>query len=68
MTLYAGDHLEKNILDVGLLGMSMLLICDILSRLLIYPYELPIALVVGVLGTGGFLLLLLGKGGAKVHG
>ncbi len=67
VTLYAGDHLEKNILDVGLLGMSMLLICDILSRLLIYPYELPIALVVGVLGTGGFLLLLLGKG-AKVHG
>lgn len=67
VTLYAGDHLEKNILDVGLLGMSMLLVCDIFSRLIIYPYELPIALVVGVIGTGSFLFLLLGRG-SKVYG
>ena len=46
--------------------MSMLLICDIFSRLVIYPFELPIALVVGVLGTGVFLALLLGKGGETV--
>jgi len=67
VTMYAGDHLEKNILDVGLVGMSMLLVCDIISRLAIYPYELPIALVVGVIGTGIFLALLLGKG-IRVHG
>lgn len=65
VSLYAGDHIEKNILDVGLVGMITLLICDILSRMLIYPYEIPIALVVGVLGTGVFLLLLLVRGRYK---
>lgn len=63
VTLYAGDHLEKNILDVGLFGMMILLMCDIISRLIIYPYELPIALIVGILGCGVFLLLILRSGG-----
>lgn len=62
VAMYAGDHLEKNILDVGLLGINMLLISDLLSRLLIYPYELPIAMIVGVFGTGFFLVTLIRKG------
>lgn len=65
VTWYAGDHLEKNILDVGLFGMLLLLICDIISRLIVYPYEVPIALVVGVLGCGVFLVMILSKGGGQ---
>jgi len=63
VVLYAGDNLQKNILDVGLVGVIILLTCDILSRLIIYPYELPIAFVVGILGAFGFILMLLKKGG-----
>lgn len=54
-----GDNLEKNIVEVGLVGMIFLLICDIFCRTIIYPYELPIALVVGVIGCGLFMMQLL---------
>jgi len=64
VTLYAGDNLEKNILDVGLLGIIILLVSDLLSRLIIYPYEIPIAMVVGVLGTIFFLITIY-RGGKK---
>jgi len=66
VTLYAGDNLEKNILDVVFLGVVILLACDLISRYVIYPYELPIAMVVGVLGTGFFLMILFRKGGKNV--
>lgn len=61
VALYAGDHLEKNLLDVGLLGVIFLLVCDVICRRIIYPYELPMALVVGVLGCGIFLFLVVRK-------
>lgn len=64
VSMYAGDHVEKNLLDVGLVGVNILLISDLICRLIIYPYELPIAMVVGVLGTGFFMLTLL-KGGVN---
>lgn len=53
-----GDNLEHNILEVGLVGMIFLLVSDIFCRVIVYPYELPIALVVGVVGCGLFMLQL----------
>lgn len=59
VSLYAGDHLEKNLMDVGLLGTLFLLISDVLCRRIIYPYELPMSLVVGVIGCGIFLAMIV---------
>jgi iron complex transport system permease protein len=42
---------------VALGGASLLLACDILGRLLIYPFEVPIGLTAG--GIGGVLFLVL---------
>jgi iron complex transport system permease protein len=42
-----------------LLGAVFLLICDILGRILIYPFEIPIGLVVGVIGSAVFIYLIL---------
>jgi len=64
VTLYRGDHLRQNIVYTALLGAVFLLGCDILGRLLIYPYEIPIGLMVGVIGSATFLFLLLRR---KVH-
>ncbi|MGF7059438.1 ABC transporter permease [Brassicibacter mesophilus] len=58
VTMYQGDNLEKNILSTALFGSVFLLFCDILGRLIIYPYEIPISLTVGVLGSFIFLYLL----------
>ncbi len=53
-----GDNLEKNIWIVGITGALFLLIADSISRLIIYPYEISIGLVIGILGTLIFLLIL----------
>lgn len=59
VTILRGDHLRQNIFGTALLGSVFLLVCDILGRVLIYPYEIPIGLTVGVIGSVVFLYLLL---------
>jgi len=58
ISIYRGDNLNTNIVPTILMGSSFLLFCDILGRLIIYPYEIPISLTVGVLGSIIFLYLL----------
>lgn len=59
ITIYRGDHLKKNLLPTALLGAVFLLFCDILGRIIIYPYEISIGLTVGILGSVIFLYLLI---------
>jgi len=53
-----GDNLRKNLPFTALLGAVFVLACDLLGRLIIYPYEIPIGLTVGVVGSAVFLFLL----------
>lgn len=59
VSMYQGDNLKKNILPTALLGAVFLLLCDILGRIIIFPYEISIGLIVGVLGSFIFLYLLI---------
>lgn len=59
VTIYKGDHLRKSLSLTALLGAVFILFCDILGRILIYPYEIPIGLTVGVIGSAIFLYLLM---------
>ncbi|WP_062107008.1 ABC transporter permease [Bacillus niameyensis] len=58
VSIMKGDHLKKTLPHTALLGATFLLVCDILGRVLIYPYEISISLMVGVIGSGIFLYLL----------
>ncbi|WP_078381145.1 ABC transporter permease [Sutcliffiella halmapala] len=58
VSIYQGDHLKKNLSHTALLGAIFVLVCDILGRIIIYPYEIPIGLTVGVIGSAVFLYLL----------
>lgn len=58
ISIMKGDHIRKTLPHTALLGAIFLLICDILGRVLIYPYEISISLMVGVIGSGIFLYLL----------
>lgn len=58
ISLFKGDNLAKTLPHTALLGMSFLLFCDILGRILIFPYEIPISLTVGVIGSAIFLIML----------
>ncbi|WP_317983785.1 ABC transporter permease [Paenibacillus spiritus] len=59
VSILHGDHLKKSLGHTALLGAVFILGCDLLSRVVIYPYEIPIGLTVGVVGGGIFLYLLL---------
>ncbi|MDQ8952354.1 iron chelate uptake ABC transporter family permease subunit [Acinetobacter rudis] len=52
-----GDNLKKTLPIVALGGASLLLLCDIVGRLILYPFEVPIALTAG--GVGGLLFFIL---------
>lgn len=45
-----------------LLGASILLICDTLSRVLFQPFEIPVGIIMSVLGVPFFLYLLKERG------
>ncbi|EPY2277100.1 ABC transporter permease [Clostridium sporogenes] len=66
VTLYKGDNLKNSLYSTALLGAVFLLGCDILGRLIIYPYEISIGLVVGVVGSTVFLYLLFRRNGNEV--
>src|SRR5690606_14124931 len=58
-SLLVGDNLRRSIPWVAVLGAGFVLICDIIGRLVRYPYEIPIGTVIGVVGSAIFLYLLL---------
>ncbi|MCP2035963.1 iron complex transport system permease protein [Planomicrobium sp. HSC-17F08] len=58
ISIFKGDHLQKTLPHTAMLGAIFLLVCDILGRVLIYPYEISISLMVGVIGSFIFLFLL----------
>ncbi|PID22135.1 iron ABC transporter permease [Sporosarcina sp. P3] len=58
VSIFKGDHLQKTLPHTALLGAIFLLICDILGRVIIFPYEISISLMVGVIGSAIFLFLL----------
>ncbi|WP_282137569.1 ABC transporter permease [Rossellomorea aquimaris] len=59
VSIFKGDHLQKTLPHTALLGAIFLLVCDILGRVIIYPYEISISLMVGVIGSAIFLYLLV---------
>ncbi|RAS73384.1 ABC transporter permease [Priestia endophytica] len=59
VSIYAGDNLKKTLSHTALVGAIFVLLCDILGRVIIYPYEISIGLMVGVIGSGMFLYMLI---------
>lgn len=59
VALHYGDHLGRTLPVVALGGASLLLACDILGRLLIHPFEVPIGLTAGSVGGVLFLVLIV---------
>jgi iron complex transport system permease protein len=59
ISIIYGDNVKKTLPIVALSGALFLVICDIIGRLVIYPYEIPIGMMVGIIGGTTFLILLL---------
>lgn len=58
VAMFKGDKIRGTLVDTALFGALFVLVCDMLGRTLIAPYELPIELIVGILGSIIFVGLL----------
>ncbi len=59
--MFIGDNLKRTLPITAFCGSAFLLVCDIFGRLIVYPYEIPIGMTVGVIGGVIFLVLILKK-------
>lgn len=59
VSMFKGDQIRGTLVDTALFGALFVLVCDMIGRIVIYPYELPIELIVGILGSILFVGLLL---------
>ncbi|WP_136686054.1 ABC transporter permease [Falsirhodobacter xinxiangensis] len=59
VSMAIGDNMRRSVPWVAITGAAFVLVCDIIGRTLRYPYEIPISMVVGVVGAAMFLMLLL---------
>jgi len=67
ISMFRGDKMRGSLLDTALFGAVFILICDILGRIVNYPYEIPINLTVGILGSLIFIGLLFRRLNPKAH-
>lgn len=66
VSIYMGDNLRKTIPHTIVLGVVFLLVCDIIGRVVVYPYEIPVNVTVAVIGSLLFLIMLFrGRAYAK---
>ncbi|RGD04253.1 iron ABC transporter permease [Lachnospiraceae bacterium AM25-11LB] len=59
VSMFKGDKIRGTLVDTALFGANFVLICDMIGRTVIAPYELPIELIVGIMGSLLFVILLL---------
>lgn len=59
VSLIIGDNVRRAIPWVAGLGAVFVLACDLIARVVRFPYEIPLSVIVGVLGGALFLWLLL---------
>ncbi len=59
VSMYRGDDLRSNLPWVCVLGMGTITLCDIISRIIIMPFEVPVSLILGTVGAVLFIAILL---------
>ncbi|WP_130804828.1 ABC transporter permease [Acinetobacter ihumii] len=59
VSMYLGDNIRKTLSHTAMLGAILVLLCDVFGRVVIFPYEVSVSLIMGVLGSVIFLWLLL---------
>lgn len=59
VSLVMGDNARRSIPWIAVLGGGLVLMCDIVGRIVNYPFEIPIGTILGVVGSILFILLLL---------
>ncbi len=59
MTRFYGDDVKKTMFDVAIFGSAFVLLNDIISRVVVFPYEVSITFTMGFVGAIIFLILIM---------
>ncbi|WP_305093169.1 ABC transporter permease [Prescottella sp. R16] len=59
VSMIRGDDLRSNLPWVCLLGIAIVTVCDLVGRTIIAPFEVPVSLILGVVGSFVFVAMLL---------
>ncbi len=59
VSMVRGDDLRSNLPWVCLLGIAIVTVCDLVGRTIIMPFEVPVSLILGIVGSIVFVALLL---------
>ena len=65
VTMFRGEKIKGTLVDTALLGALFVLVCDMIARSVIAPYELPIELIVGIIGSVLFIAMLIRRLGRR---
>ena len=59
VSMLMGDSLRRTLPWIATLGAGLVLVCDMIGRIVIAPFEIPVGAVLGVIGSAFFLYLIL---------
>ena len=59
VSMLRGDDLRANLPWVCLLGTASVTLCDILGRVIISPFEMPVSVILGLVGAIVFVVLIV---------
>lgn len=62
ISIFRGDDLRSNLPWVCIAGIGTVAICDIFARVIISPFEMPVAVILGIIGAIVFISLIVGRG------
>lgn len=59
VSMFRGDDLRSNLPWVCLLGIAVVTVCDLISRTIIAPFEIPVSVILGIIGAVVFVILIV---------
>lgn len=59
VSMFRGDDLRSNLPWVCLVGIGVVTVCDLIGRTIIAPFEIPVSVVLGIVGAVVFVYLIV---------
>ncbi|MDK8800497.1 ABC transporter permease [Corynebacterium coyleae] len=59
VSMMRGDDLRSNLPWVCLTGIGVVTVCDLIGRTIIAPFEMPVSVILGVIGAAVFITMIV---------
>ncbi|MDO4762676.1 MAG: iron chelate uptake ABC transporter family permease subunit [Corynebacterium sp.] len=59
VSLFRGDDVRSNLPWVCVVGVGLITVCDLIGRTIISPFEVPVSVILGIVGAVVFVVLIV---------